>query len=423
MKWLLVLSTFPLLAQTPTVKLTIEEAREMALNNHPAIAALRYGAEAADQLPLQVRAALAPQVSSGTVASAANPDGRFAFQGLNSPLLISRAATGVQLSQLLTDFGRTSLLAESASLRAAGQRERVRASRLEILTAVDRAFYSVLRARQILRVAEETLKARQTVVDQVEALAGSQLRSSLDVSFSKVNLADARLLVVQARNQFEASEAELTLALGLRDQPNFDLADRPLNEVLPNDPEQLVREAIATRPELKQLELELQSLDAQLRSQKLQSKPTVSAVGALGVVPLAQGNRPVYYSAAGVSITLPILNGKLFAAQQTETSLRIRAVEKNKQERLNRLARDVRTAYLNARTAFERLTVTNDLLTQAKLSLDLAQTRYDLGLSTIVELSTAQLNLTSAEVAATSARYEYQILRSALKYQLGENPL
>jgi outer membrane protein len=423
MKLLSLCFALPLLAQAGPLTLTIEQAREIALRNHPAIAARRYRAEAAGQQPLQISAALAPQLNSGTVASATNPDGRLAFQGLNSPLLFSRAATGAQLSQVLTDFGRTHLMAEAARLRAQGQRQMVQVSRLEVLTEVDRTFYSVLRAKEILRVAEETLLARQTVVDQVEALAGSQLRSTLDVSFAKVNLADARLLAVQARNQLEASEADLAMALGLSEKPVFDLRDRPLNQVLPDDAETLVRAAIAERPELKMIELELLSLDAELEGQKRQTKPVVSAIGAFGLIPVSQGHRPLHYSAAGINISLPILNGKLFTAQQTETALRIRAVEKEKQERQNRLARDVRTAYLNARTAYERLQVTQDLLTQAKLSLDLAQTRYDLGLSSIVELGTAQLNLTSAEVAATSARYEYQILRSVLKYQLGENPI
>ena len=83
----------------------------------------------------------------------------------------------------------------------------------------------------------------------------------------------------------------------------------------------------------------------------------------------------------------------------------------------SRVARDVRVAYLNAVNAYERLALTAQLLDQAKLGLSLAQSRYDLGLGSIVELSQAQLNETSAEIASTRAKYDYQAQRAVLAYQ------
>jgi len=81
--------------------------------------------------------------------------------------------------------------------------------------------------------------------------------------------------------------------------------------------------------------------------------------------------------------------------------------------------RDVKVAWLNAENAFRRLDVTARLLEQASRSLRLAETRYNLGLSSIVELSQAQLNKTSAAIASAGAKYDYQIQRTALDYQTG----
>jgi outer membrane protein len=64
--------------------------------------------------------------------------------------------------------------------------------------------------------------------------------------------------------------------------------------------------------------------------------------------------------------------------------------------------------------------LTGQLLQQAQLALDLAQSRYDLGLGTIVELSQSQLSLTSAQIASASAKYDYQAQRSILAYQVGD---
>ena len=85
----------------------------------------------------------------------------------------------------------------------------------------------------------------------------------------------------------------------------------------------------------------------------------------------------------------------------------------------NRIVRDVDVALRNATTGFERMSLTQRLLDQAKLAADLAQSRYDLGLGSIVELSQAQLNLTSAQIATASARYDYQQQWRELQYQTG----
>ena len=85
----------------------------------------------------------------------------------------------------------------------------------------------------------------------------------------------------------------------------------------------------------------------------------------------------------------------------------------------NRIIREVRTAWLSANSGFQRLAVTQQLLTQANLGVDLAQSRYKLGLSSIIELSQAQLNQTQAQIAQASAKYDYEAQRSALDYQTG----
>ena len=79
----------------------------------------------------------------------------------------------------------------------------------------------------------------------------------------------------------------------------------------------------------------------------------------------------------------------------------------------------MRVAFLDAQNSFERIGLTSQLLDQAQQSLELAQTRYQLGISAIVELSQAQLNLTSAQIAANSAKYDYQSRRSVLDFEIG----
>jgi outer membrane protein len=120
-----------------------------------------------------------------------------------------------------------------------------------------------------------------------------------------------------------------------------------------------------------------------------------------------------------LNVSIPIFSGGLFRARQTEAELKAKAASENVSDLQNRITRDVRVAFLNATTAYDRMALTHQLLQQAQLALDLAQTRYDNALSSIVELSTAQLNLTSAQIADASAQYEYQTQRILVDYQIG----
>jgi outer membrane protein len=125
------------------------------------------------------------------------------------------------------------------------------------------------------------------------------------------------------------------------------------------------------------------------------------------------------YGAAGLNVNIPIFNGGLFTARRSEAEFHERAASEDVKDLQNRVVRDVQTAYLNAVTGYERLNLTQKLLDQAQMGFNLAQSRYNLGLGSIVELSQAQLNLTSAQIANTTAHYDYQTQFSMLQYQTG----
>jgi outer membrane protein len=123
------------------------------------------------------------------------------------------------------------------------------------------------------------------------------------------------------------------------------------------------------------------------------------------------------YAAVGVNVQIPIFNGFLFSAKSHEADLRSQAARQKLSDLRNRISRDVRTSWLTAGTAFDRVSVNDQLLAQANLALDLAQTRYKLGLSSIVELSQAQLQQTQAEIGSAQAGFEYRLALSILRYQ------
>jgi outer membrane protein len=125
------------------------------------------------------------------------------------------------------------------------------------------------------------------------------------------------------------------------------------------------------------------------------------------------------YAAAGLNVEIPIFDGRLFSARAAEARLRAEAADQSLRDDANRIARDVRLAWSNARTGFQRLALTERLLDNANLALDLAQQRYRLGLGSIVELSQAQLNQPQAQIEQASAKYDYLAQTANLNYQIG----
>jgi outer membrane protein len=253
----------------------------------------------------------------------------------------------------------------------------------------------------------------------VTALANNNLKSGLDVSFANVNLSDAQLLLVQARNNVKAAEAELSAALGLPSPAQFDLKEEPSPDALSDEVDAWIARAMRDRPELKDLRLQQLAAEKFRKAEHALKYPTLAAAGAAGFAPAADSAVSPRYGAVGVNLNIPIFNGGLFKYRESEAELRAKAALENVSDLENRITRDVKVAFLNTETAQQRLGLTAQLLQQAQLALDLARGRYDLGLSSIVELSQAQLNLTSAQINSASAQYDYQTVRAVLDYQTG----
>jgi outer membrane protein len=417
MRLLVALLALPLAAQP--LHLTLADAEKLALAHNPAISSAQYAAAASHEAPNEVRAALSPQLSGAITGVGADAGSRIAAGALNNPSLYNRIGSGITATQLLTDFGRTKELTASANLRAQSQDQVVAGTRADVLMSTVRAYFAVLRANAVLKVARQTVSQRQVMSDKVQTLYQNNLKSGLDASFAKVNLASAQLLLSQAKNDLDSAEAALATAIGEPSRTDFDLVEETTPEPLPATVDPLIQQALQNRPELKSLRLEQSAAERFAQAEHALNYPTVGAVGLVGVSPAGDPQIPHHYGAAGVNLSIPILNGGLFHARQNEAELRAKAAAERVTKEINLITRDVRTAYLNAATANERVGLTEQLLTQAQSALDLAQSRYDLGLSSIVELSSAQLNLTQAQIANASARYEYQAARLAVDYQTG----
>jgi outer membrane protein len=398
--------------------LSLKEAEALALKNNPQISVARLTALASQQVTREVRSSLWPRATANLTGVDSRENSRITAGGLNNPIIYERAAAGVTVNQLITDFGRTTNLAASANYAAKAENQNAVATKEQVLLAVDQSFFSALQAHAVLAVAQQTVRARQTLSDQVEALFKSKLRSQLDFSFASVNLAQAKLLLLDAENSQDAALAALSAVLGYPGVHNFQLIEDTTPVASPpGNVDDLIASAFAMRPEILALDFQYRSAEKFQSAEHDLFYPTIEAVGVMGDTPVRNPVLSNWYGAVGVNVAIPLFNGFLYNAKSREARLRTQATQDRMLDLRNRISRDVRTSWLNANTAYQRVAVTQQLLDQASLALDLAQTRYKLGLSSIVELSQAQLQQTQAQISSAQAGYDYRLALAVLRYQ------
>ncbi|HXB60982.1 MAG TPA: TolC family protein, partial [Candidatus Acidoferrales bacterium] len=342
---------------TNTPPLTLTNAEQIALKQHPQIARANYLVLAAQEAVTETRAGFFPSVSLVGDAVAADDQGtRILAGGINNPSVYDRAAGGVQASQLITDFGRTANLTASSKYQAQAENQNASATREQVLLGVDISYFNAVEAQAVLNVAQQTFSTRQTLLDQITALATNKLRSELDVSFAQVEVQQAKLIIERAQNDADAAMASLSTALGYSEFHQFQLTDRPpATNSVTTDIEGLVQTALTRRPELLSLRDDRDAATRFAKAQRDSRLPTVDAVGVAGDAPWRNHNLPDDYAVGGVQLSIPVFAGGMYVARQREAELKAAADDELLRSVENNVIRDVRIAWLNVSDSIAQL--------------------------------------------------------------------
>lgn len=407
-------------SQVSSSALTLAQAETAALVNQPRMLAAQLRARAAMARIREARSAYFPIVAfNATGATSADTGTATAAGSLTTSSLSNRFAYGGNLTQLVTDFGRTSALVGSVRSSAQAENEIATLTRAQVRLNVRAAYYQVLGAEAVLRAAQSAQANRHLVAQQLGALAQSELRSTVDVNFAEVLASEADLAVVQARSMVSQQRARLATAMGTSETMSSPLVDPAMPEVLPPDPESMLPQAQNERADLEAAVAQQHAAQQFASAEKKLSYPTLGVLGSAGQIPYHDHTLQDNYAAAGFNLNIPIFNGGLFSARRAEAELESRARSEDVQQLHLEVTEEVRNSWQRASEAFQSLEVTARLVAQSKEALRLAQARYDAGLGSIVELNEAQMNETSAEISAADANYTYLSRRAELDFAAG----
>jgi outer membrane protein len=409
--------------QTEGLKLTLAQAEHLAIEHNPRIGIAHLLQLAQVQVTREARAGELPDATANLTAVSAHDNSRITAGALNNPIVYSRAAAGLTVRQLITDFGRTSNLVRNSQSNARAQLETERATVADIRLAVDQTFYRALTAQSVLSVAQQTVRTRQATGDQIGALTSQKLRSTLDLSLANVQVSQAQLLVLDAQNELQSAMSALDAILGSETNPPYELVDETAADppAPPANTEDLVQLAYRARPDLAAQNDRLTAAKQFASAEHDLIHPTISTLATAGATPIrADQIQSSWYGAAGANVSIPIFNGFEFAARAKEADLRAQAAAEQVRNLREAIARDVRITVLNAQTAFQRISVSKQLLDHANTAMELAQARYKVGLSGIVDLTQAQLAQTEAQISYANARYAFETALAEVRFQTGQ---
>jgi len=408
-------------AQPPT--LTLAQAQHMALQEHPQIKVAQFDVAAAQEGINIARAAYAPQVYGSAVSTLAKPDTRVGayVNGITDPTVLQRTAAGLLVSQYITDFGRTAAVVRTYQLGAKSQAERSAATRLTVLLNVTQAYFEVLRAEALLRVALETVRERDTLLRQISALQHAGLRSTLDVSIAQRDLASARQILVEARARRRDTMASLSEAMGSPVDTDYTLVEPHALPAIPSSVGPLIDEMLADNPALQAERTTAAQAASNATAVAKQTSPVVEGYGYFGGTPIRAMNQQINsaYATAGISLVVPIANGgelKAEARQAQDQALSASAAVVDEQ---NQLLSQTRVAYEDVVAARSNIDATRQIVVTARQTLALTEARYRIGLNSIVDLSQAQLLETQGEIDYQNAIYDYIEQGAGLEFVIG----
>jgi len=405
-------------------KLTLQQAIQSALEKHPALQSAEFAVQGAQARAKQAESPYYPQVGGAAVQTNGSLRANALFNPSGSLIEPNRSdfSVGVSASQRVFDFGQT------ASRVDAQRSDKVRAQkdavtrRAEVVVGVERAYFNVLKRKRLVEIAEQTVRERDVLKQQIDVLYRNQLKSKLDLGLIQVQLSDSEFLAIRARNDLTAAFAELNYAMGVEGPAAYLLEEIPVTVEPPRALDALVGEAMDKRPELLALKERIRTAEHRVRAANNTNFPIFQVVGSAGDTEHIS-NRPNLQEggwwAVGGIVSVPIFTGFLIqnqvaeaTAQQRETEAVYRAVSQNVQLQ-------VRDSFLDVVTLIPQLKVAEEQVKIAREALSLASQRYKLGLSSIVEVTQSEVAVTLAETRLAETQYDAKIAEARLRYAVG----
>ena len=424
---ILFLLAFPALAEEelmlqPGEPLNLEQCLAIALKYHPTLRVSLATVEASKARIEQALANYYPQVSFNSAYTSST----YNFYGAG-PFVIGQTynwafydffAIGPTLTQTIYDFGRT-----PNTVRI--NRENTKASEQDLITSkqtvvlnVKQAYFGLIQAHRIAKVAEDTVKQIQEHLDQARAFYRVGSVSEIDVTQAEVDLANGELALIRARNGLQVAQATLNNAMGLRESLSFPIEDALEFKKLEITLQEILQAAYEQRPEILQLKARQLSQEAAVKVAQASYYPILSGNTSY----LYRGihvNNLFWDMTIGATLSIPIFSGFSSPSQVAEARATLRNLKAQEEATRQNIRLESEQAYLSLKEAEEGVRVTEKALGQAQKKYSLATGRYRVGVGSPLEVTDAEVSLANARVNYIQSLAGYKIAEAKIEKAMG----
>ena len=394
--------------------LSLEDALRLALQNNGLARAALAETDAADARLAAARANLYPSIDLSSSTTRTRVEGGGAIADT------TQRQNGFGLEWLLLDNGQRELRIRQSSRTAEATRQSTRETLRRVLFQTARAYYEVLRRKELLQVADTAVRRAETLLQVAKAQAEVGVAPQKDVLQAEADLANARVQQIQARNALRLAETDLKRLIGWDAQkplPALTAPDAPPTPDPALSVEQLWQRARLQRPDLRDAELRLQISRLGLEAARLNSllRLQISARGFREYEPNSRTQ-----GSLSIVASYPLFDGGLTRAALREAEASLQSAQFRLQQAERDAYAEVESALLSVREASERLEASRIAVAAAQRNFDAAQESLREGVGTIVEVLTAQLALITAETNLVQATYDAAVAELQLRVATGE---
>lgn len=283
-------------------------------------------------------------------------------------------------------------------------------------------YYQLLANKELQGVYHEAVDNLQGHLDNVQAQYNVGTKAKVDVLSSDVSLANAKTTALTADNAVAISESNLNNILGLPLETKLNLADHQLPFDTYNISLQEATDyAMKYRPEVLQAALAVQTAENNIDIADASNKPTVKVSGGNNwkdnTFPGIDANKRSWN--IGASVTYSFYDGGATKAKVDQAKQALLVARETEQKTREAVQLEVKRAYLNIRSAAQKVEETQTVVDQARENYRIQNIRYQAGVGINLDVLDAQLSLNEAQVNHIQALYDYNVGIAKLEQVMG----
>jgi len=381
-------------------ELTLEECVKTAVANHPDLAAYEAKVQAARAGESQARATAQPQANlSSSYVRKGTGDGTDTINGT----LTGTYDTGFNVTQLITDSGKTKLNIKKAQQNTGSAREDLAEKKNVVVQKVSDAFYSVNSTERAYIVAQMRYKNYENRLKWAESYYKAGKKAKIEVTKAEADLASSKLTLITTKTEAEVAKVTLATAMGDAQMKIGNVRDELEYEYYMIAEDTAIKTALERRPELMSKKKKVEMAKTEVGIQQKGLSPVISAGGGVGGGGSSFAATDTWN--AKIKLSMPVLDGGATNSKVAAARANLKTAQAEYKSAENSVVLEVREAWQNVQKAQESIVSAREAERKEKENHELAEKRYKAGVGSSLEISDAIESYAAAQAKTILTLY------------------